>query len=130
MNEGIRQTIIEKIEKKLLSFDRIFLIVECEDGKGNESNSLTAKFLGSIADMEIKKNIAVLSTITISMLPNNVVYQKISKKEQKELLEFYYLYEFSDRFRILSRGKQYGTIFHYVDAGILTLDEVFFVMVG
>ena len=56
---------------------------------------------------------------------NNCIYgyQYISKKSMEYLAELYHMYEFSDRFQIVSYSGSYGTLFNYVHTGLLTLNE-------
>lgn len=105
-----RTTILMEIEKDLEQFDRILLIT-------NECTSLFPAVTDAI-------NILVLS---ISALPvesdSHITYRQITKEQQTELLQTYHMYEFSDRFRIVSRDDQFGSIWNYVDAGVLTEQE-------
>lgn len=49
--------------------------------------------------------------------------KEVSRKEMREILELYYMYEFSDRVQIISSGHRFGTLLNYVDTGLLTFDE-------
>ena len=45
------------------------------------------------------------------------------KKNFYNIYRLYCMYEFSDNIHLLSNNKHYGTIFNYVDMGLLTLEE-------
>lgn len=49
---------------------------------------------------------------------------KIRDDDASFLLDVYYTYEFSDRFSVISFSGQYSSLFHFVDTGLLTLDEM------
>jgi len=49
--------------------------------------------------------------------------ENISVEMEKEMLDFYYMYEFSDRFWVVDNGQQYGSLWNYVESKILTFDE-------
>lgn len=49
----------------------------------------------------------------------------ITEEEVEEICSLYYLYEFSNRFRIVSRENNYGSVFNLVDSGLLTYEEAF-----
>lgn len=49
---------------------------------------------------------------------------KIGEEEAKKLCRLYYMYEFSDRFEVVARDSRFGTLFHYVDTGLLTAAEM------
>lgn len=102
--------ILAEIEKDLERFGRILLITDmCEEAFP--------------AGMDAK-NILVLSTGTIpSESSLQITYRQITIEQQAELLKVYHMYEFSDRFRVISRDSRFGSIWNYVDAGILTEQE-------
>lgn len=105
-----RSGILMEIEKDLERFDRILLIADM--------------CAGSFPVITDAKNILVLSVGTIS--PDNslqIAYRQITIEQQAELLKVYHMYEFSDRFRVVSRDSRFGSIWNYVDAGILTERE-------
>lgn len=41
----------------------------------------------------------------------------------KAMIELYYLYEFSDRFIVLSESEQYGSVWNYVKGGLITFED-------
>lgn len=48
----------------------------------------------------------------------------ITQKQVEEILEIYRLYEFSDRVSLVSKSPQHGGLFHYVENGLLTTEEM------
>lgn len=48
----------------------------------------------------------------------------LSDKEMKELLEMYYVYDFSDKIIAFMESVQYGSMFNYNKTGILTRQEI------
>lgn len=70
------------------------------------------------------KKLLVLSAGALPVADDQqIAYRQITKKAQDELLELYNMYEFSDRFRVVSGNRQFGSVWNYVDAGILTEQE-------
>lgn len=51
------------------------------------------------------------------------ISEPIDAEQEKELLDLYYLYEFSDRFSVCGTSDQFGTVWNYVDAGLMTFDD-------
>lgn len=106
----LRTTILMEVEKDLERFDRILLI--------------TDMCIIPFPAIMNAKNILVLSVRTIPSESNlRITYRQITTEQQTELLKIYHVYEFSDRFRVVSRSGQFGSIWNYVDAGILTEQE-------
>ena len=105
-----RSSILMEIEKDLERFDRILLI--------------TDMCVGSFPVGMNAKNILILSVGTVSLgSAPQIAYRQITAEQQSELLKVYHMYEFSDRFRVVSRDSRFGSIWNYVDAGILTERE-------
>lgn len=105
-----RTTILPEIQKDLERFDRILLI--------------TGMDIGAFPAVLDAKNILILSVGAVSMESNpQIAHRQITAEQQAELLKTYHMYEFSDRFRVVSRDSRFGSIWNYVDAGILTEQE-------
>lgn len=49
----------------------------------------------------------------------------LKKTESEELIKLYHLYEFSDKFRLLSNNENYGGIINLLNTGVLTEDEMY-----
>ncbi|MCI8507153.1 MAG: hypothetical protein HFJ06_01125 [Lachnospiraceae bacterium] len=95
----------EKLENDLRTYDLV-LLVESEEVRS--VGGLMGKLLNSQAFRKSEKKILVLPA-----------------EKYRDLLSLYYTYEFSDRFRVVGRSRQYGGIFNYVDNGLLTEAEAF-----
>ena len=48
----------------------------------------------------------------------------ISESETREILEIYYLYEFSNRIAVVAREQTFGSLWDYVATGLLTRKEL------
>ncbi len=75
----------------------------------------------ALAILDVYKDIKVLSTNNMCSYHENA--ELITYSEEQELLDLYHLYEFSDRFLVLENSSMYGSVFHYVDEGVLSFDE-------
>lgn len=51
------------------------------------------------------------------------VVSDFTEEERQYLLKLYFLYEFSDRFQVISDDTPYGNIFNLVKTGLLTAEE-------
>ena len=56
--------------------------------------------------------------------PASVSCGRISPEEEEEIRKLYHTYEFSDRFHVISRSRIHGTLFDYMDQGILSAEEL------
>ena len=112
-----KNNILTEVEKDLERFDRILLI--------------TNMCIISFPAVVNVTNILILSVNEIP-LDNNllIAYRQITKEQETELLRMYRMYEFSDRFRVVSRDSRFGSIWNYVDAGILTEQEALEAIAG
>lgn len=50
--------------------------------------------------------------------------QRISRKEMDEVREMYLMYDFSDRVSIISNPAQYGSLFNYLENGVITAEDM------
>lgn len=116
---------IRKLEKWLSEYDKVILVV---DGSGPARN-LTKEITSYICSCKHLKNILILSgnAETPTEESNNI--RKISKEEEECFVGLYRLYDFSDRFLVLMDTEQYGTILNYVKSDLLTLNDVFGVLI-
>lgn len=80
--------------------------------------------------MRNKKKIIITTEEDLLNIKNNLNrdYEEsfyIIANDMKKFKSFYYLYEFSDNISYVSRNiVNYPTFFNYVDAGVLTIDEL------
>ena len=112
--------LLEILENSLGEYDRIILVIN-DRASGND---LLSRLLGSEAIKKSVKKIMIMSCENREE-EGNYTYFQISRQEEKWLNELYRMYEFSDRFQILSYGGNYGNIFNYVETGLMTMEEVF-----
>ncbi|WP_022755892.1 hypothetical protein [Butyrivibrio fibrisolvens] len=75
----------------------------------------------ALAILDVYKDIKVLSTDGSCSYHDNA--EQISCGEEQELLDLYYLYEFSDKFLVFENSSNYGSVFHYVDEGMISFEE-------
>lgn len=104
----------EKLENYLETYDMILLVETENDNtcKGLSGEDLAGKLLNSQAFLRSEKKILILSE------------ENYPEKEYKELIRLYYMYEFSDKVRIIGRTNQHGNLMNYVDNGLVTEEEI------
>ncbi len=96
---------LPKIEKALAEYDLVILI---DSGNDMSPGGLFEKFINSSPVRNSSKKLLVLPA-----------------EKYGDWVELYRTYEFSDRFRVVGRHRQYGCLFNYADNGLLTEREVF-----
>ena len=119
-----RETIISKEQKMMIDeinedlkyYDLVFLI---------DDESVAKQFCGSEIFTESKKYIKIYLPYMLDVKNPMAIFRSLSNEEREDILNLYFLYEFSDRFILLSESSCYGGLFNYVEAGWLTLNEVF-----
>lgn len=122
----------ESIQKALNEYNLVFLIA----GKSVYTGSDWERFRNVIQDMEEESKQGDLFDKTFLFIEEGIEYDLsfphavLSHQEAQELWSLYMTYEFSDRFSIFPDGRQYGTIFKYSDAGILTEQEAVMAILG
>lgn len=85
---------------------------------------IMTKFERSNAMKHTKKQIVILSTVEWDGT-SNLTYKKITPEESSALLNLYYMYEFSDKFQVLSSQNNFGTLINFYNTGLLNLEEAF-----
>lgn len=112
----------EDIARNLKKFDNILMIVD-DDG---DAEGLSQAFCESEALEKTSKKILILSTADIALGGHgSCEYHKLTDEEQGAMLQLYAMYDFSDRFQVLSDNPQYGGLLNYVKTGLMTMEEVF-----
>lgn len=104
------------LEKKLDQYEDVFLF-------RRNTGYFEAAFAGSKILRESEKTIWVYSGNAV-FYPENVSCGRISLKEEMELLTLYHIYEFSNRFHVVACGEICGTLFNYMEQGLLSEAEV------
>lgn len=115
---GIGQALLLQLENWLDAYDRIFLIPG-EDGK---IEAFASGLLHAGAGKAGEHKVLVLSAAPIEACAG-FTYKQIAGKEQEQLLQLYHMYEFSDRFSVISAESTYGSLFNLVEAGLLAMEE-------
>lgn len=100
----------EKLEGTLKDNRRVILIA-----------SDFSKTEEALAILDGYKDIKILCSASGCTKYSNV--QEISAKQEKELLDLYHMYEFSDKFLVLEDSKQFGSMLNYVEGGLISFDE-------
>ncbi len=109
--------IINWLEEKLYQFDKIFLI--------DSESFLLQSFLRELEN-QISKSEKVLTLFVYKeelCEISKFTYCQITEEQQNQLLNIYNMYEFSGAFYYVTKKNRYGTIWNYVDTGILTMQE-------
>ncbi|MCI8822512.1 MAG: hypothetical protein HFI15_08360 [Lachnospiraceae bacterium] len=104
------------LEEKLAAYDRVFLI-------SSDVQWFEAVFAESEALRDFGGRIWIYSG-SETAYPASVSCGRISPKEEEEIRKLYHTYEFSDRFYVISRSRIHGTLFDYMDQGILSAEEL------
>lgn len=112
--------LLAELERDLEDYDRIFLIPVMDEIYGELFRWLDR----SGRPQNCGENILVLSVEALAE-GSNYSCRRISVPKMARLKELYFMYEFSDRFRLLSREESFGGILNFLDTGILTKEEVF-----
>ena len=102
------------------------MILMLIDGDGGAEN-LTRNFCCSAPMKETSKKVLILSA-SDDFHPNDTdhyEYWKLTAEEQERVLELYEMYDFSDRFYVLSNDSQHGVLLNYVKTGIMMQEDVF-----
>ena len=121
IHERAESDMLEKLKSDIEEYDRIFLIREDEPLK----EKLLEAFFASEAVRETKRKILVLSTVGKNYgTGGRAEYRQITEENARSLLSLYHMYEFSDRFRLISTVEVCGSLFHFVEAGLLDTEEV------
>lgn len=112
------QRLIDELQDMLKTYDKIFL-VKCADEEYIYSKLRDSKVIKSE-----KQKILILSTSNPKEFPG-VYYRKISDDDSEFYYRLYHMYEFSDRFQVLSNEVCFGNLFNFVNLGLLSFDEMF-----
>lgn len=111
--------IIEDISEYLKKYDRILLLIDID----------ITSFCKSEALKNTTKKVLILSNADIDhtnhMNHSNCAYRRLTGEELEALQRMYNMYEFSDRFQVLSDSPQYGGLLNYVKTGLMTEEDVF-----
>ena len=117
-----QMTIAENLSSHLERFDRIFAVMVCE----KDTENLIYDFCSSKALRETTKKILILSDKDIPCRKGlNCQFRRLNEKEMDMVRQIYFMYDFSDRFQVLSDQSQYGSLLNYVKSGDMTMEAIF-----
>ncbi len=111
----------EYISTLLQKFDLVLLVM---NGSGIAEN-LIENFLNSEALRKAAKKVLVLSDRNVFYTNTRHQYCQLGTEELDAIRNIYFMYDFSDHFRVLSDNRQYGGLLDYVKTGIMTMEDVF-----
>lgn len=118
--------ITDTISNFLQKYDLVLLIMNGSDTAKN----LTENFLKSKALEKTSKKVLVLSDQNVPYVNTYNQYHQLSAEELDAIQKIYFMYDFSDHFRVLSDSRQYGGLLDYVKTGIMTMEDVFQTFLG
>ncbi len=101
------------LKKWLKDYDKIFLV-----DPGEKSWNLLSEMLRCVNCGDRHGRVLFLST-----QDGLKGVQRISAEEYQSLWKLYHMYECSDRFKVLTDSRMYGSLLNYVDTGLLTMEE-------
>ena len=121
MNE-FPDILIKQLETDIEKYDKIFLI--------DNAHELAVRFCHAKALKDTTDTILILLNnpsmrLADMTLNDNIVLRYVSAEEFFLLDRLYHMYDFSDKFYIISRENMYGNIFNLVDCGLLTDEQAY-----
>lgn len=120
MENQDEKKILQKLMSNIQKYNKIFLILD------NKQLKDKLPIIYSLLDKTENKNQPIL---VLSVLKNPVyfhsliTYRQITEKEAEYLCYLYHMYEFSNRFFLISKETQYGELFNFVDTGLINPEE-------
>ena len=109
---GEKSLIVEKIEKELNRGTKI-IVYDLDD----------ENLLRKICD-EIKCRSQILIWTTCKFDNPGECIEHIDGTSMRSIMSLYNLYDFSDKVVVISDSTQYGSLFNYVNTGVLSSDEM------
>lgn len=111
--------ILGLLHKKLHEYNRVFLVTHLSPSE--EWKQICAML--PALKKEITDNRLLFLIEEGITCPEDASCVVLSHEDARELYQLYLTYEFSDKFSFLSGNMKYGTIFNYVESGILSEEE-------
>lgn len=110
----------EKMDKELKEFDAVFAVLR----GGRITEDWGDEFSRVMQRNSTSKNVLVLSDMDVILTNSHgFEYRRLSEEECRSLRQLYTMYDFSDRFFMISEESQYGSLLNYVKTGIITNEE-------
>ncbi len=110
--------LLRQLEEWLAVYDHIFLVPDKTVEEDISVSGILRAGAGKTGDRKFLLLSASLITESVGF-----TYRQLMEEEQEQFLRLYYMYEFSDRFSVISRESAYGGLFHLVETGLLSMDE-------
>ena len=106
------------IEKDLNEYKKVILVI---DGILKDEN-YTEKICSFLNMNNLSGDVKVYSKEKIKILYPS--FTGVSENEQKEILDLYHTYQFSDRFEVFGKSENFGNILNYLEADIMNIREI------
>lgn len=110
-----RNCILKRMEN-VLDNDKKRIILYCLNDE-----KMLSLLIKEISDKRID-NIIVFQSVTKSLDSLNTTF--IDRKELESVLDFYNLYDFSNKISVINESDQYGNMLNYVRSGVLSREEM------
>lgn len=113
--------VVKRLERDLENFDFVLFF--------SGRKAFAEEWAGCIAEaVRLKdslKKIRILSDSDILLKGGcNCAYRRVDKEEKEALERLYFMYDFSDRFFMLSDSRQYGGLSNYIETGLIAREEI------
>ncbi len=113
------EDILKDLETDLEEYNEIFLVSGTEEFQD--------KIVDSLFETRNKKHDKILVLASLEKKPvekTAVVYRQIGEEAANYLCGLYYMYEFSNRFHLISKMNICGSLFCLEDTGVIKFEEV------
>ena len=114
------EILLPELERNLEQYDIVFLVM-----KEQKEISYFWKQVCKLKDFGGSGKKVLFMVLEDVDINEDCFYYQISKWDAEKLRDLYYIYEFSDKFRVFSGEDNFGTIFNFIQTGILTWKEAF-----
>lgn len=104
------------LQDMLSAYDKILFLSRGETKMAEILSSCPKKRLHD-------RKLFLLSQEDVPDLPDGIEEYRLDEKSAAALQRLYHTYEFSNKFIILSASDNFGTIWNYVETGVLTAEE-------
>lgn len=109
------EKIISELEKDIKQYKQVLLYL-LDEGEMLKKLAESDSYKRYGASLKIYS----VCTSEIEKIEN---LQVVSNQEAEDILKYYHMYEFSDRFKIIENHVQYGGLLNYVKNGMITEEE-------
>lgn len=113
-----KNSLIKEIEKNIEQYDRILIF----DSNSKNIEELLKQFLKSKALHNTDKKVLIYG---YSENVRKEQYRVITRSEYNDIIDLYYLYEFSDKIKVISDSAQYASMLNYLSNDIISQEEYF-----